>query len=321
MRTIKYGVLSTASIVPRFVAGVKESQHGVVEAIASRRLADAKKMAEELDIPKSYGSYEALCQDSAIDIVYIATYNKGHYEAAQLALRNRKHVLLEKPFCLTEKEANELFSLAKSKGLFIMEAQKAVFLPATYQVKELIRSGAIGKVRYIQASSSHLGVERIKWFHSLEAGGGALYGSGTYPLEYMQYILSDSFSEVTGTSLMKKGESDLQCNLSLKLGSDILATILITTLVPLASGMTVYGEKGFITIPNYWKAQQFTVTMEDGVAQTYDFPATSEFVFEVDHVNQCLKKRLTESPIMKADLTVHTIGIIEKMYKEWCNKV
>ncbi|MCB5943079.1 gfo/Idh/MocA family oxidoreductase, partial [bacterium 210820-DFI.6.52] len=59
---IRYGILSTAQVVPRFVAGVKESQEGIVTAIASRGIEKAQKMAQELAIPKAYGSYEELCQ-------------------------------------------------------------------------------------------------------------------------------------------------------------------------------------------------------------------------------------------------------------------
>ena len=70
---IRYGIISTAQVVPRFVAGVKESQSGEVVALASRNLAKAQQVATELDIPKAYGSYEELYADSTIDIVYIAT--------------------------------------------------------------------------------------------------------------------------------------------------------------------------------------------------------------------------------------------------------
>lgn len=298
MKKINYGILSTASIVPRFVSGVRNSQSGVVTAIASRTESDAEKMATELDIPKSYGSYQELCQDAEVDVVYIATYNKAHYETAMLALENNKHVLLEKPFCLTKKEATHLFAVAKMRDCFIMEAQKAVFLPATLKVKALIESGEIGKVRYINASSSHLGVDRIKWFHSLESGGGALYGSGTYPMEYIQYIMGETFSEGTGTSLMNPGESDLQCNLSLKLPSEVLVTVLITTMIFLESGMTIYGEKGSIWIPNYWKATELSVTNQEGQITDYHFPTESEFVFEVEHVNRCLAGKYLQSPVM-----------------------
>ena len=63
---IKYGISSTASIVPRFIKGVRESGNGEVTAIASRGEAKAKQKAEELNIEKYYGSYEELYEDKAL---------------------------------------------------------------------------------------------------------------------------------------------------------------------------------------------------------------------------------------------------------------
>jgi predicted dehydrogenase len=151
MRKIRYGIISTAQIVPRFVAGVAASEAGEVRAIASRTLGKAEKMAAELAIPKAYGSYEAVCQDEEIDIVYVATYNQGHYEAAKLALQHHKHVLVEKPFTLKLTQAQELFDLAAKNRCFLMEAQKAVFLPITQMVKSALQQNKIGKIQWLQS--------------------------------------------------------------------------------------------------------------------------------------------------------------------------
>ncbi len=141
MDKIRYGIMSTAQIVPRFVAGLRESAQAEVRGIASRRLENAQKMAKELAIPVAYGSYEELCKDETIDIIYIPTYNQGHYSAAKLALSQGKPVLLEKPFTLNTAEAEELFAIAQEQGVFLMEAQKSVFLPITQKVKATIQEG------------------------------------------------------------------------------------------------------------------------------------------------------------------------------------
>lgn len=161
--SIRYGIMSTAQVVPRFVQGVQNSQLGEVAAIASRKLSRAQQMAQALSIPKAYGSYEELCLDSNIDIVYVATYNQGHYKAAKMALEHHKHVLLEKPFTLTLAEAEELFQLAAKQQCFLMEAQKSVFLPITQQIKQVIKEGKIGKVYWIQSQTSYPDVDRIAW--------------------------------------------------------------------------------------------------------------------------------------------------------------
>lgn len=170
MDKIRYGIMSTAQIVPRFVAGLRESAQAEVRGIASRRLENAQKMAKELAIPVAYGSYEELCKDETIDIIYIPTYNQGHYSAAKLALSQGKPVLLEKPFTLNTAEAEELFAIAQEQGVFLMEAQKSVFLPITQKVKATIQEGRLGEILWVQSVTAQCGpyslvlLERSGWW-------------------------------------------------------------------------------------------------------------------------------------------------------------
>lgn len=313
---IRYGIISTAQVVPRFVAGVKESQSGEVVALASRNLAKAQQVATELDIPKAYGSYEELYADSTIDIVYIATYNQGHYAAAKQALSAGKSVLLEKPFTLAAAEAEELFALAKAKGLFLMEAQKALFLPATTAVRQGIAAGVIGEVKRIESVTSYPHIDHISWFHDLAAGGGVLRSSGSYPLQYMQQITGEKITSITGTSIMPAGESDLQTTLALQLGEGILASVFLTVELDLPSQMTIYGTKGKIVIPHFWKADRVSFEPTGEVNQRF-FPFDSEFVYEVEHVNDCLKKGRSQSPVMTPELTIETVKQVEGLYQSW----
>jgi len=107
---IRYGILCTASIVERYIQGIRNSKDGVVYAIASRTDEKAKQAAQRFGIDHWYGSYESLMQDENIDVVYIPTMNTLHYENAKMALGYHKNVVMEKPFVLDAKEAEELFS-------------------------------------------------------------------------------------------------------------------------------------------------------------------------------------------------------------------
>ncbi|MGX7150667.1 Gfo/Idh/MocA family protein [Enterococcus ureasiticus] len=317
MKKVRYGILSTAQIVPRFVEGIRKSTVGEAVAIASRTFEKAAKMAEELNIPKAYGSYEELCKDEEIDIVYVATYNKGHYEAAKMALTYKKHVLVEKPFTLKLAQAEELFDMAEKNGCFLMEAQKSVFLPISLQVKKAIQQNKIGEVHWLQSVTSYPNVDHISWFHSLDAGGGTLHGSGSYPLQYMQFILDQPIVEYHGNSTRRKGETDDQVNLSLKFQNQALGTIFTSVKVDIPSKMTIYGELGRIEIPYFWKTRQATIYYEDGRQEILSGEFDSEFIFEVEHVNECLQNHLLESPIMTKKMTVDTVSLVDHFYTEW----
>lgn len=315
--SIYYGIISTASIVPRFTAGVRESSDGVVAAIASRSLAKAAKLATELEIPTAYGSYEELCADPKIDVIYIPTYNAGHFPAAKLALTHHKHVLVEKPFTLTLQEAAELFNLAAKNKCFIMEGQKSLFLPVTQQVKTVINYGRIGELRFIQSMISYPDVSHISWFDSLEKGGGALYGSGSYPIEYLQYITDSAITQYGGTARMPAGRSDSQCDVSLRLGADLLANVCITTDLDLPNKLMMYGTKGHIEVIDFWKAQMADIFYLDGSREQLTGSFTSEFFFEVEHVNQCIQDGRLTSPLMTEEMTLSTVAMVEKLYQQW----
>ena len=126
---LRYGILSTSSIAPRFIAAVRESGKGEIVALSSRTLEKAQNKASEWDIPTAYGSHAELLQDEMVNIVYISNVNTQHYPWAKAALEAGKHVICEKPCTTTVAQTKELYALARQKGLFFMEAQKMLFLP------------------------------------------------------------------------------------------------------------------------------------------------------------------------------------------------
>lgn len=312
---IRYGILSTAQVVPRFVKGVKESKAGIVTAIASRGIEKAQKMAQELAIPQAFGSYEALCQSDEVDIVYVAVYNKAHYAAAKLALLNNKHVLLEKPFTLTLAQAEELFAIAEERGLFLMEAQKSLFLPITSQVEQAIQAGKIGKLRWLDAVMAYPNIDHISWFRDLSAGGGVFRGAGTYPLEYMQHLLKAAPETFKGTLVFPEGQSDAQAQITLRFPQGVIGTLFLTVDLDLKKRLIIYGEKGQIVIPDFWKTATAEIQYHDGQTEVLHSTQQSEFVFEIDHVNDCLKRGQLESPVVTKELTLKTVAMTEKIYE------
>lgn len=315
---IKYGILSTASIVERFVRGIRESRDGEVVAIASRSLDKAMIYAGKLNIKKYYGSYEELYQDDNIDIIYIPTVNGLHYRDCQNALMHKKHVIVEKPFVLKPEEAAELFSLAKKNNCFLMEGQKAVFLPTTKKVKEILESDMIGPLKYIELKAGFPGrFTYDHWMYNLDMGGGALYGSATYTIEYLQYLLDNPHMSIDGTCIPCPTHADEICNFQLKLNNQILVSSTIAMNVALKNEAVFYGEKGYIVVPYYWKANQLDVYLNNGEILHYNFPYNSEFVYEIEHINKCIQHNELQSPVMDQDKTIQTVKLVEELYHKW----
>lgn len=320
MGKVRYGIVSTATIIPRFVKGIRESECGEVVAIAGRDLKKAREMAEELNIEKYYDSYEKIYTDKDVDIVYIATYNGGHFKCVEQALQHGKNVLCEKPLCLTYREAEHLFNLAKEKNVFFMEAQKSVFLPVAQKVKEVVKSGELGEIKWVNIISCHTGAKRGEWFKSLDNGGGILHGAGTYPLEYLLVTFDEELKNYFGNISIKLPVSDNACTMNLRIGENTLVSILWTIDLELESKIEIYGTKGRIIIPNYWKTNRATYFINNEKKQI-ELPMKSEFVYEINHVNSCILEGRKVSSIMSPFVTLSAIKIIDDTYKKELERI
>ncbi len=313
-----YGIVSTASIVERFVEGIKESADGNAYAICSRTLKSAKDLAAKLNIPHYYDNSEALYNNPNIDIIYIPTINELHYPEAKKALQAKKHVIVEKPFTLTSTQARELFDIARKNQCFLMEAQKSVFLPTTIKVKELLQNDIIGDVKYIELKAGFPGRFSLDhWMYDVRRGGGALYGSATYTVELLQFLYNNPNIIADGSCKVGEANADMSCNFQLLLNNDILVSSTISMETPLQNEAVFYGDKGYIVIPNYWKSREVKVYLHDGTYTYYPFEFGSEFTFEIEHIHECISKNIIESPIMNSKRTIDCTTYVEQLYKKW----
>ncbi|NLC65658.1 MAG: Gfo/Idh/MocA family oxidoreductase [Clostridium sp.] len=314
MKKIKYGVLSTANVGSRFINAIKESDMGSLHAVSSRDINKAKVMAEKYGNIKYYGSYEEICKDCDIDVIYVPTINKAHFDNVNLALDNNKHVVCEKPITLSENHTKKLFKKAKSKNLFLMEAQKSVFLPVTLKAKELIFSGEIGEIKFLDYKIFP-GYPDFKWFFDRESGGGAITGSVSYIIHHSEFLLDSKVENYSGHSTYRGKEIDFQTNMNFKFENEVLLNGVISVLVKEKSMATIYGSKGKIEITDFWKADTLKIIKNTDETEIFNFPFNYEMVYEVNHINECIKKGLIESPVMTREMSLRGSKITENLRK------
>ena len=314
---IRYGILSTASIIGRFIQGIKDSKDGEAIAICSRNMDKAKEACEKFGVEKAYDDYEKMLLDDEIDVIYIANLNSRHYYDAILALKARKHVVLEKPFVLTKAQAERLFEIAKEYGVFLMEAQKIVFLPITDKTKEIIVEGRLGNINYISIVATYAGrFGYDHWMFSLDHAGGCLHGSVSYTIEYLQHLFD--VKTITYNGLQKKAPTgvDEACQLNFLVNEKLLVTSCIAMGFVARNAAIIYGDKGYIEVEDFWKARKMKVVI-DGIEDIIEIPCNCEFVYEVNHVNECIQKGLLTSPIMKPENSIQTMEITENIFRNW----
>ena len=309
---LRYGILSTSSIAPRFIAAVRACGKGRIIALSSRTLEKAQEKAALWDIPTAYGSHRELLQDPAVNIVYISNINTQHYPWAKAALLAGKHVICEKPCTTTEVQTRELYALAKQQGLFFMEAQKMLFLPAVLAAKEhLAELGAITMVDLNHSfSAAYNG-----WLFDPEAGGGPLLSSGIYAVQLICWLFGQ-IKDIQGTACKMANGVEWQYVLTGETESGALFCAKNSTKAILDNTCRIFGENGYVELPNYWKARTVILHI-GGESKTLEFPCEHELVYEAAHIAECMENGLLTSPVITESLSLQGIRAIEQVKANW----
>ena len=314
MNKLRYGILSTSSIAPRFIAAVRAAGAGEIVALSSRSLEKAKEKAALWDIPKAYGSHEELLSDDEVNIVYISSVNAQHYAMAKAAILAGKHVVCEKPCTTTVANTRELFALARKKGVFLMEAEKMLFLPAILEAKKRIDSGDLGEI-YMAELSHSFSAGYNTWLFDPEAGGGTLLSSGIYAVQLLQWLFG-GMKSISGVRSVAESGGEWQYALSGEMENGVLFHIKNSTRVTLENTAKFYGTKGVVEIPEYWKARK-AIFHIDGETQTAEFPCEHELSYEAAHIAQCLSEGLLSSPVVTEELSVAGITALGFVKSQW----
>jgi len=315
MKQLCYGILSTSSIAPRFIAAVREANAGQILALSSRTMEKARQKAQLWDIPRAYGSHTDLLADPDINIVYISCVNSQHYPWAKAALEHGKHVICEKP-CTTEAaQTRELFALAREKGLFLMEAEKMLLLPTLQEVRRRIYSGELGTVHMATMSHS-FSASYNTWMFDAAAGGGPLLSSGIYAVHLLLWLFGP-IRQITGTHSAMPNGVEWQYALSGETESGVLFSVKNSTRAILDNTARIFGEKGWVEIPEYWKARKAIFHFPGKEPETVEFPCQHELIYEASHIAQCLSDGLLTSPVVTEELSVSGIAALEKVKANW----
>ena len=189
MNKLRIGVLSTANIGRRkVIPPMQQAERCQVTALASRDAKLARQVADELGIPKSYGSYEELLADPEIDIVYNPMPNHLHVPWSIKAAEAGKHVLCEKPIGLDAAEVMKLIEARDRTGKRIQEAFMVRSHPQWLQAREIARSGRLGELRAITGQFSYFLTDPTNVRNQADIGGGGMLDIGCYPIVTSRFI-------------------------------------------------------------------------------------------------------------------------------------
>jgi len=182
MTPVRWGILSTAKIArEKIIPALRESSsnHEIV-AIASRTPESARAAADKFGIPVAHGSYEALIADPNVEAIYNPLPNHLHVPLTLAAARAGKHVLCEKPSAMNAAELEVLRPFASQ--VHLREAFMVRHHPQWHAVREHVRAGDIGVLRYMQVPFSYFNDDPANIRNAPGIGGGGVYDIGCYAI-------------------------------------------------------------------------------------------------------------------------------------------
>ncbi|HEY5902871.1 MAG TPA: Gfo/Idh/MocA family oxidoreductase [Anaerolineales bacterium] len=249
---LNWGLLSTARINRAIIPPVRASRRSHLLAVGSRSQDSAEEYASKWNIPRAYGSYEALLEDPEIDVIYNSLPNHLHAEWTIRALRAGKHVLCEKPMALSVEDVDAIAEAAKETGRVVAEAFMYRHHPVTLKVKEMVDGGEIGELQYVRGSFSYT-LTRESYRANAEMGGGSIWDVGCYPISYARMLSGEEPVEVFGRQVIGESGIDMTFAGELRFPGGVLAQFDCGFDSPLRVQMEVAGREGWLKVENPYK--------------------------------------------------------------------
>ncbi len=308
-KPLRWGVVATGNIAATVTADLALLEDAVLQAVSSRSRVKAEGFAARFGFVKHYyddggapgsSGYRQLVEDPDVDVVYVATPHAQHHAVAKAALEAGKHVLCEKALTINARQAGGLITLARNRGLFLMEAVWARFVPGMQRAFEIAGSGEIGEVQWVQADLGFVAppdpAARI-W--DLAAGGGALLDLSVYPLLWAWGTLGAPQS-VTASGNLTDWGVDSQNAITLEYSSGAQAQLISSLTAFGPRSAVVAGSEGFLRTSgsiNNPASLDIQVGSRAARVESFEFPGRG-YTYQLREVTRCIQAGLTESPTM-----------------------
>lgn len=298
--TVSLGIIGTGSIANRFVPEAGFVNSIEVTGAYNPDVKECESFCSKHNVPVVAKSLDELFDSCSA--VYVASPHYTHYDYVKKALLAGKHVLCETPFVFKESEAEELYSLAESKSLVLMVALKTAFCPAFGHLVSMLKSGVIGEIVEVNASTTTLTDESS---HKLDSKffGGSMNENACFPLLPIFKLLGTDYKDVRFYSKMKNGV-DMYTKAVFQFESAI-ASFQVGLGVKTEGNMVISGTKGYAYVPApWWKTDYYEIRYEDqNQNKKYFYPFAGEGLrYEIkDFVTGILTKGYFFSKVSKRE--------------------
>jgi predicted dehydrogenase len=295
VNTIKVGLVGGGGIVDAHIRGYRAYADAIeVTAVADVVAATAHRRAAELGAV-AYTDFRQMILTEHLDAVDICLPHHLHAEAIVSAAQAGKHILCEKPLCLTVQQANQVQQAVSAAGVTLMCAHNQLYLPPVSKAKHLLDQGILGTVYEVRTTDSFFNdftPQNMGWrATAATSGGGELIDSGYHPTYLMLYLAGGSPVEVTALlsrHRLRFMDSEDSAQVLVRFDNAVVGQLVTSWAYdppPSTERFSVVGERGSL----HSDGSSLTVTLRGSGSQTYAFEAVDSFVSEIGHFADCLR--------------------------------
>ena len=330
LSTIRVGVIGLGQIALKaHLPGYANANGCQITAIHSLREDHAKTVAKQYGIPHIYKDTDRLLESKEVDAVSICTPNFTHAEIAISALKNGKHVLVEKPMAMNRNEALAMIQTAKKYKRILMVHQNMRFDPAIRTAEKLLTKGTIGDIFAVKSSLTHKGPqawsEKANWFFDKKkSGGGALMDLGPHVFDTLSFLLNDQAVVVGAVAAdgrkvrLSKGmapvQTDVHTSCLLRFRKGAIGMINVGWADnAYHNRFYFYGSKGVMSI-NLGKGEPITVEYRNKPER--EFPDLDKSSFSptiYENFLDCIRQK--KEPSVSGEQGLRTIELVEAGYR------
>lgn len=268
-RPISLGIIGTGRIAGKFIDEIRALEDLNLLGVFNPHIESAEKFCREHKLFHAFKSLEDLFE--SVEAVYIASPHHTHYEYARQALEHGIHVLCEKPLVVLPDEVGVLYSLARDKGLTLLEGIKTAYYPGFIEFERIIESGRIGEVVDVEASFTKLVASDVPEMSSKQGGGSVLW-LASYPLYAIGRLLGADFLDASFFTRRDENGIDVFTRGVLKYDGRS-ASFKVGLGAKTDGCLVVTGTQGFAVVPApWWNTKDFWLGFEDpNVKEEYSY--------------------------------------------------
>ena len=312
-KVLNWGLLSTARINRALIPPLGASSRNQLLAVGSRSQEGANRYAQERNIPRAYGSYEALLADSEIDVIYNPLPNHLHAEWTIKAVEAGKHVLCEKPLALSVEEVDAVQEASRRHGRVVAEGFMYRHHPQTLKVQEIVKNGSLGDLKLIRGSFSFV-ITREKDVRLDPAmGGGSIWDIGCYPISYARTVVGENPLEVFGWQVTGPTGIDETFVGQMRFANHVHAQFDSSFVIPYHTFMEIIGSEGRLYIPKSFQPQmdeKIYLTRGDNT-ETIEIKGQELYIGEVEDMADAIL--LGKQPRISLDDSRANVGVISAL--------